>query len=437
MQRVLRLLQDSKNSEFLRHNAIFFVGSTAVSVLNYLYYPVLGRLLQPAEFGEVQTLTSLFLQIAIFLTVLGLLTVNLVANYGDKPEAQKTIFELEKLSLLISIVGLIVIAALSPWLKSFFRFDDIAPFIVLALAIVVSVPQTFRTAYLRGKQKFGMNSWASMIGAAAKLVLSVVLILMGFGTTGAIVGLVLAQLLSFAYAGAKARQVGFGPSLRGNLWRLPDMKLVLPELKYASLVLVGSLVITALYSIDIIAVKHYFDAHTAGLYAGIATVARIIFFLTGSISQVLLPAVKLNNPPGENWQVLRKSSILLVGIGAAALLIFWIFPGLIMQILLGNEYREYASLLPKLSLVVFIVSIINLIVLYHMALRRYAIGYLAIIGLAVTCSLVVISHASLDAVINSMLYGTLTMAVLLMVWGLLSKQQTQIKNGAKISEGKA
>lgn len=72
-----------------------------------------------------------------------------------------------------------------------------------------------------------------------------------------------------------------------------------------------------------------------------------------------------------------------------------------------------------------------------MALRRYAIGYLAIIGLAVTCSLVVISHASLDAVINSMLYGTLTMAVLLMVWGLLSKQQTQIKNGAKISEGKA
>jgi O-antigen/teichoic acid export membrane protein len=116
---------------------------------------------------------------------------------------------------------------------------------------------------------------------------------------------------------------------------------------------------------------------------------------------------------------------LLVAIGGVALLAFWLLPGLIMQILLGNEYRAYASLLPRLSLVVFIVSIINLVVLYHMALRRYAIAYIAIIGLVVTCGLVVISHASLQAVINSMLYGTLTMAGLLAVWTVFAKPPAQ------------
>jgi O-antigen/teichoic acid export membrane protein len=49
-----------RSSDFLRQNAILFVGSLAVSVLNYAYYPVLGRLLKVEEFGEVQVLISLF-----------------------------------------------------------------------------------------------------------------------------------------------------------------------------------------------------------------------------------------------------------------------------------------------------------------------------------------------------------------------------------------
>ncbi len=204
------------------------------------------------------------------------------------------------------------------------------------------------------------------------------------------------------------------------------MRLLLPELKYAGLVLAGSLTITALYSIDIIVVKHYFDAHTAGLYAGVATVARIIFFLTGSISQVLIPSVKLGNSPQQNIQVLRKSTLLLVAIGGAALAVFWLVPGLIMRTLMGNEYAEYAWLLPRLSLVIFIVSVVNLFILYYMALRQYAIGFIAIIGLAVTCGLVGMNHDSLQAVVDSMLYGTLALAGLLGGWLVLKMLKAKI-----------
>lgn len=413
-QLIPRLTSQWRNNDFLRHNAIFFVGSVAVSVLNYLYYPVLGRLLNPAEFGEVQTLVSLFLQIAIFLTVLGLLTVNIVANHGDKPDAQKTIFELEKLALIISIVGLAAAVVCGPLLQRFFNFEATLPFVILALAVVVSVPATFRTAYLRGKKLFGLNSYAGLIAAGSKLLFSALFIVMGFGTSGAIAGLVIAQLVSFAFAAGKANKAGFGPKLRTGFFRWPDMRLLKPELKYAGLVLVGSLVITALYSIDIIFVKHHFDAHTAGLYAGVATVARIIFFLTGSISQVLLPSVKLDNPPKQNRQTLVKSTYLLSGIGGAALIFFWLFPDFVMRTLMGSEYTEYSYLLPRLSLVIFIVSIINLFVLYYMALRRYVIGFIAIMGFAVTCGLVGINHDSLQAVVDSMLYGTLIMAGMLM-----------------------
>ncbi len=283
---------------------------------------------------------------------------------------------------------------------------------------MVAVPATFRTGYLRGKKHFGWNSVSGLIGAIVKLLLAVAFIVAGFGTTGAIAGLVLAQVVTFVYAAAKAKQAGFGPQLRTNFFNKPDMRLLKPELKYAGLVLMGSLAITALYSIDIIFVKHHFDAHTAGLYAGIATVARIIFFLTGSIALVLLPAVKLTNTVRQNKQTLQKSLYLLLAVGGPALAVFWFLPELVVRLLMGREYLEYVSLLPWLSLVIFVVSVLNLFVLYYMALRRYAIGFIAIIGLAVTCGLVGIHHDSLRAVVDSMLYGTLTMAVMIGAWSI-------------------
>ena len=40
-----RLLSAYWRDDFIRHNAIFFAGSMAVAVLNYIYYPIVGRLL--------------------------------------------------------------------------------------------------------------------------------------------------------------------------------------------------------------------------------------------------------------------------------------------------------------------------------------------------------------------------------------------------------
>ncbi|MGH8465889.1 MAG: hypothetical protein ACRER5_17235, partial [Pseudomonas sp.] len=135
-------VQRLRSSDFLRHNLIVFVGSIAISAINYLYYPVLGRLLEPAAFGEVQTVISLFLQVAIFLNVLALLTVNIVTNYdsddesgagnaADRQKAQQTIFELERMALVVGVVGLLASAVLGGLLQDFFRFDSALPFILL------------------------------------------------------------------------------------------------------------------------------------------------------------------------------------------------------------------------------------------------------------------------------------------------------------------
>lgn len=372
--------------------------------------------MEPGEFGEVQTLVSLFLQIGIFLIVLGRLSINIITNSDGGGQRNRLVLEFEKLAFLISIGFLFASVALSPWLQGYFKFESPLPFSLLALAVVVSVPFAFRSSYLRAKHHFGHNSWAAIVGAGSKLVLSAVLVIIGLSTSGALFGIVMAQLLAFAYAARYARKYGFTERLRGRLKSKPDFGLLKPELGYAALVLAGSLAITVMYSVDIIVVKHYFDAETAGLYAGIATVARVLFFLTASITQVLMPAIKLRATPTQNRSTLAKSLGLMLAVGGGALLVFFAAPELVVDILMGQTYLTYAALLPRLGLAIFIISVLNLFITYFIALRRFAAGVIAVCGALATLVLLSVSHESPQAVVNGLLYGSLIMLFALAAW---------------------
>jgi O-antigen/teichoic acid export membrane protein len=322
------------------------------------------------------------------------------------------VFELERFALVVSLLLLGLSVVFGGQLQQFFRFDDSLPFVVLILAIVVSVPFTFRGAFVRGRHGFGVASASNLIASAAKIVLSVALVVAGLGTAGAIWGVAAAQFVALLYIAYWAKRLGLIRA-DGVKWTTkPDMTLLVPELKYAGMVLITSLLITLQFSIDILIVKHYFDARTAGLYAGVATVARIIFFLTGSISQVLMPMVKLKNSATENSSLLKKSFMLLGVTGLPALLLFVLAPEPIMRVLMGAQYVEYANLLPVLSAAIFTVAITNLVVSYYMALRRYQIVLVVTIGAVVTYVLMITHHSTLRSVIESLFIGSLSMIVL-------------------------
>lgn len=414
-----------RQSTFLRHNAIFFAGSVAVGALNYLYYPILGRLLEPSIFGEVQVLVSLFLQLTIFLTVLSLVTINLVANYRDEARRNRMVFELEKLALIVALVILLVTLVAGEQLKQLLQFESQWPFVILAITLVVTVPFTFRTAYLRGVHRFAATSLASIIGASSKILFSIALVMIGLGTSGAIAGLALAQAASLGYAAWQARASGLVRPLNPRRFALPKLHMLLPELRYSIFVLLGSLGVMVLFSIDVIIVKLFFDAHTTGLYAGVATIARIIFFLTASISQVLLPSVKLNQPAHKNRQLLMKSMLLLTVISAPVLLMCVIAPEFLIGLLMGENYLVYAGLLTVLSWAMFVISILNIIVLYFLALRRYTPAVFAIIGSVATCVLLLAYHSTLETVVNILLYGSLVILCFIAVWA----GGTNIKRG--------
>lgn len=361
----------------------------------------------PASFGEIQVLISLFLQFTIFLNVLSMITVNITVNHTNPQKAHRIIFELEKLATYAAAILLALSIIGGEFLRQQLHFDSALPFTALALALLVSIPLTFRSAYARGQKRFGIASMSQLIGAAVKIAFSSALVIFGLGVTGAILGIVVAQFIAFLYAARYAARIGFARPADTHYGTLPDVKLVLPELKYASAVLGGLLAITLMMSIDIIVAKYYFDAHTAGLYAGVATVARIVFFLATPIAQVLMPLVKMDQSPHQNRQLFLKSLGLTVLICGAALIVCAVQPEFVMRFLMGVEYITYASLLPPLMLAVFIISIVNLIFMYYLALRKKMVTVIGIIGFATCLGLMLMWHENLHAIVSSMLVGSI------------------------------
>lgn len=376
----------------------------------------MSRLLAPAEFGEVQVLISLFLQITIFLTVLGLVTINVVANYRDPDSRNAVVLEFEKLAFLLSGVVLAMAVLFHKQLEYLLQFESSTPFILLVIALVATVPLVFRGAFLRGRQQFGTVSAANIVAAGGKLLFSVVFVVLGYTIHGAMGGLICAQLVASFFAISKARRAGLGRAADQPMFRLPKLRMLRPELPYGLLVLAGSLIITLQYSLDVLVVKHFFDPETAGLYAGVASVARIIFFLTASVALVLMPMVRLQNPAAENRRLLVKSFVLCAAIGLPVLALCVLVPHGVVSLLMGREFATAATLLPRLGLTVFIVSMLNVLVTYYLALRRYAMLPIVLLGGGTTYVLLLINHSSLSAVVNSLLMGSLAMLALFALW---------------------
>lgn len=360
------------------------------------------------EFGEVQTLFSIFTQASLIFSAINLVTVVLVSSKKDKENSEKFILELQKLMIyLVGSVGLLAII-FSPFLRNFFNFQSVWPFIAMVFALLGSIPIVFWNAFLQGKEDFTGMNLLGIAGAGGRLLMSTVLVISGLGSFGAIFGLFLGQLLAISLIG---RFRSMPPMRQLFQIKLPDWRILKLELRFTGLVFVVSLLITMLYSGDILLVKHYQNPDLAGAYAGIASIARIIFFLTLPFAMVLLPAINSNRQ--QSTAILKKSFLLVVAFGAATTLIFWGAGYTIINLLIGDRYVQYAYLLPKLSVAIFIISISNLLIYFLLSIRNILSLSVSFAGLGAFIILSLLYHATLDSIVNNLLISSLVTIALL------------------------
>ncbi len=396
---------------FFRKYLIYFSGSMIVAFLNYIFHPLLGRILSPSDFGDIQALISLIAQSSVILGAFSVIVVNVTANIDNENERNAIISELQKISFyLIGFIFIILLLSIS-FIKNYFNFETFYPLFGLALILPISAMASFRSSFLQGKGDFYGLSIAQIISSSGRLVLSLLFVYLGFKVFGATLGIVLTNLLSLIYLYFKTkdnlilnRKVNIHVLEKGSISK---------ELIYGILVFFSTILITIFYTSDVLIIKHYFDSNTAGLYSGISAIAKILFFAIGPTSAVLLSSIKLKNSFKENSKNLSKSLIISLIIGILGMFTFYMFNDMVVGIMIGDNYIQYANYLPKIGLLMFLTAIANIFIYYYLALRRFFLILISIVGGISIISILLAEHSNIQNVLNSLTVSVSIIIILL------------------------
>lgn len=376
------------------------------SILNYLYYPIMGRLMGVSSYGELQIITSFLLQLTTVFVGLNLISVNIVANH-DESEAgalmialQKTVFWL----IALACIGMILAGNI---LKNFFHFSSAWPFLLIAPALLIDALSVFWTGYLQGHKDFKSLSVYTLSTGLGKIIFSVVLVILGLGVSSGPLGIALGLLLSLIIVRFVTKHDL--PSILKTL-QLPqkhEIRLIKAHLVFIIEVIIALISMSVLLSIDILLVKHLFSAQYAGQYAGIATIARILFYASAPIVSVMLPAIKIREHR-ESQAAFRRTILVSLGICAIGLSIFALIPHFIVHLFLGGAFTSSAHWLPLLGIIAVLVTLTNIIINYLLALRSHLAVVIGLVSLAVGIPLILIHHATIEQIVMSASSGLLS-----------------------------
>lgn len=409
-----KILQD----KFIKNNIVFFIGSIAVAILNYIFHPIMSRMMSVEDFGEVQALISMTYIVSIFAIIFGTIAVNIVSNRDTSSDKHiKILSQLYKLALYVIGAFAIGIILLSPYLKQTLQFESSLSFLPLALGMLVGIPFIFYSSYLKGIKDFGAMSLAGIIASSGKIFFAVILVFFGWRVFGAVSAFALATLSALFYTLYKTRGK-FRLSWREKFVYSPEIK---KEFSYGLLIFFSLGFVTFLYTSDVIFVKYFFPPETAGLYSGIATIARIIFFATASVAGVILPTIKMKASYEENSAVMKKALIIITLMGIGALSVFFFFPSLIISLLIGEKYLALVNLLPLAGIYILLTSVVNLFYSYFLALRDRRLIIISSIGFVVIIGLISLNHETLKAIVIDYIIGTVV-TMTLIAWSIMKKR---------------
>lgn len=409
----MNIIQQLKTSAVVRNSAVLFVGAMIFNVLNYVYHLAMSRLLSVKEFGELESLFSIIYLLVVPATALMTVAMRYNSIYKAENNLVKAKIFLRKFNkylVLISLLIILLTVIFSPAVADFLKLETPWPVILLGLMVIFSMFAYLGQGALQGWQKFKSVSTALIIHGVLKVGLAIFLVWLAWGVGGAIAGAALATLIFYLIVIYLLR------FLLKQKNESADLHLGRQEIwRYCWPVFITLLAVTALYSLDMMLVKHFFDAETAGNYGALAVLGKIIFFATAPLIGVMFPMVaERHHLNGSYQKILKQSLILVCLIGLVPVLLYFLWPELVITLLVGRKFLVMAPYLGWLGLAVFFVSLINFFANFFLSIQQTKFIYFLLAGILALVALIGFYHQTLWQIIwtlNGVMAGILLLLI--------------------------
>lgn len=323
----------------VKSSVIFYGLSMIASLFNFLYYPVMARLVPANTYGEIQFLVTLLFQVSIIFMALNVITIILSIKYRQSaPVLKNKIAMLSTLFNLITLVCTIIFTLILAFGGGLLRFDSPASFFMLGVAALSTVPFTVGIGKLQGQERYVDAGIMNAAGSLIKLVASIILVLVGLKTPGAILGIAIGQI------GAVVIAIALGKLVFSELFslNLRQLSALIVDRKLIIIVGICVIVVNLLSIADTVVAKILLSPHDAGLYAGIATLAKIAIYVVSPLMWMLIPAAA--NTYAQHDRV-KKLFVIAAFFCALLIIGYWLFTSQIINIVVGENFLQMRQLL--------------------------------------------------------------------------------------------
>ncbi len=403
---MIKRIKNLKKDELTKNSAIMFVSGITAGGFNYFYQIYIGRNLSPEEYGIFGSLFAIFYIIGV---ISGTLSTSITQFTSRFISEGKQIGFLVKGSLkrftIIGLITALISGLLIEPLKNFLNLVDNRPIYVLIIILILTWISPIIDGTLRGMKSFPILGLSQISGAFFKLS-GVLLVILGFGVTGALAGVAIGTVISLSISGILLKSRS-----RPNNPHDPDFDYKSLYI-YSLPVMLIMLSYTVPGNIDVLIVKYFFSPLDAGIYTSVSVLGKIILFLPGAIGTVMFPMIVQRHVKGENSLGLLKKSLIYTGLLSVSVsLIYLLFPGIVINTF-GEKYQSGISLVGIYGLSMLFFSLIMIIANYHLAIRNMIYAKLLVISMMVEIMSLMIFHSTILEVATILM--TLNFLILIM-----------------------
>lgn len=397
-----------KNSIFPKQistEQIFMLSILLVNGGNYIYNLLLGRILGPSEFADAAILITFLL----VLSFVGMTFQIVTAKYAVLFKKEKLASFLKLITKYASFFGILfgaIIFFFHKELQLIFHTQTSSMFWIFALGLPLYFLMSVNRGLYQGKDLLNKLSLTYQSEMISRLVITICIVLL-IPVIPSSIAIAIGIVISFIF-GLFPFQNKIVKSSRVVTEKLVETKSIIIFFGLTAFYELTQIIIN---NSDIILVKHYFDNEQAGLYASLALIGRVVYFVSWMFVMLLLPKVIQLKKDGKNTlPILLKYVGYIIILSTLIVTFTWLFPEFVVRLMFGEQYISISPLLWKYALATSIFAIANIFAYYFLSIGKYIpVIVSAFLGLT-QIGLIMLYHSSLEQVV---LMQVLTMILLL------------------------
>ena len=344
-------------------SVVLLSGSGLATAINLAYNIAVARSLGPTSFGHATAVYTLLTFISAVTLSFQIVPAKVVAQQATL-EAKSAVYrDFHRAAWGCGILAAMILMVFSRAIAGYLNLPGAELVVLIGIGCAFYVPLGCRRGFIQGAYGFKRLASNLVLEGAVRLGGSLLLMALGFGVRGVIAAN--AAAVAVAYFAAAPR---LGKPVANQL----PLKRALSEGLQALVFFSGQVLIN---NCDIVLVKHFFPPATAGLYAAVAMVGRVIFSFSSAVVNSMFPLVAgVKEEERKDLKVIATSLMLVLGIGLLLAIVLRVLPATLWShffgagfAIPGNHGLPYLLALYAITTVIYSLSVV--IITFEMSYR--------------------------------------------------------------------